>query len=154
MVSRCGHCALLLLLQVHLLKLFDNVEALTFARNGRNITSMSSSEGESVELLTPVTAGGPVESWMTAVEGEMFRSLRAITKEGVFTYAKQPRLEWIASVLGMVSLAGSQVRAQGCSQCTEEHLLMQADSACAATDSMFQKEVHATAQSLPVSLVA
>lgn len=29
-----------------------------------------------------------VESWMTAVEEEMKRSLRSITKEGVFHYAQ------------------------------------------------------------------
>jgi dynein heavy chain, axonemal len=95
--------------QVHLLKLFDNVKALAFTRNGRTVTGMSSSEGESFELATTVTAEGPVEVWMTAIEQEMFRSLKGITKEGIFRYAKEPRADWIASVLGMVSLAGSQV---------------------------------------------
>jgi dynein heavy chain, axonemal len=119
MTAYMPHTLLLLLLQlllvhyniaqVHLLKLFDNVKALAFARNGRTVTAMSSSEGESFELAAPVTAEGPVEVWMTAIEQEMFRSLRGITKEGIFRYAKEPRADWIASVLGMVSLAGSQV---------------------------------------------
>jgi hypothetical protein len=58
---------------------------------------------------TPVPCEGPVEAWMTAVEGEMRRTLATVTKEGVFFYAQTPRSRWIADSLGMVTLAGSQV---------------------------------------------
>lgn len=70
---------------------------------------MGSSEGETFLLREPVTVEGPVEGWMTAVEQEMSRSLRSITKEGVYRYASEERQEWITSVLGMVSLVGSQI---------------------------------------------
>lgn len=36
----------------------------------------------------PVAVEGPVEGWMTGVEGEMRRSLQVITKEGVWEYAQ------------------------------------------------------------------
>jgi hypothetical protein len=71
---------------------------------------MVSAEGESFELRTPVPCEGPVETWMSAVEAEMRRTLAAVTKEGVFYYAQTPRSRWISESLGMVTLAGSQVR--------------------------------------------
>lgn len=46
---------------------------------------------------------------MTGAEDEMRRSLHAITKEGVFKYASQPRLTWVEEQLGMVAVAGSQI---------------------------------------------
>lgn len=70
---------------------------------------MGSSEGETFLLREPVAVEGPVESWMTDVEVEMCKSLRSITKEGVFRYANEERQDWITSVLGMVSLVGSQI---------------------------------------------
>lgn len=99
----------LLVGQVHLLKLFDNVKSLSFGRGGKQVLGMSSSEGETFQMLNPVGVEGAVEVWMTAVETEMSSSLRMITKEGVFRYAKEERQEWIMSVLGMISLVGSQI---------------------------------------------
>lgn len=94
---------------MHLLKLFDNVKSLSFGRGGKQVLAMGSSEGETFELRAPVAVEGAVEIWMTAVEKEMSNSLRSITKEGVFRYANEERQEWITSVLGMVSLVGSQI---------------------------------------------
>lgn len=70
---------------------------------------MVSAEGESFDLRTPVPCDGPVETWMSAVEAEMRRTLAAVTKEGVFYYAQTPRSRWISESLGMVTQAGSQV---------------------------------------------
>lgn len=95
--------------QVHLLKLFDNVKTLYFGRGNKVVTGMESSENEAFSFKTPSQIEGPVESWMTLVEEEMKRSLRLITKEGVYNYAQQERTEWIKGVLGMVSLVGSQI---------------------------------------------
>lgn len=97
------------ILQVHLLKLFDNVKSLSFGRGGKHVLGMGSSEGEVFQLREPVAVEGAVEGWMTAVEHEMINSLRSITKEGVFRYANEERQEWIIAVLGMVSLVGSQI---------------------------------------------
>jgi hypothetical protein len=75
------------------------------------VAGMVSAEGESFDLRTPVPCDGPVETWMSAVEVEMRRTLAAVTKEGVFYYAQTPRSRWIGESLGMVTLAGSQVGA-------------------------------------------
>ncbi|CAM9109021.1 unnamed protein product [Choristocarpus tenellus] len=96
-------------IQVHLLKLFDNVKTLTFGRGNKQVVGMGSSEGEKFSLREFVPIEGPVENWMTSVEGEMGSSLRAITKEGVYNYAQEERQTWITTVIGMVSLVGSQI---------------------------------------------
>lgn len=96
-------------IQVHMLKLFDNVKEMQFARGNKIVEGMSSVEKEGFICRTPVTIDGPVESWMTACEDEMHRSLKDITKEGVFNYAKHDRTEWLKLVLGMVGLVGSQI---------------------------------------------
>jgi len=96
-------------IQIHLLKLFDNVKSFTFGRNNKIIEAMSSSEKESYNLVTPSPVDGAVETWMTAAEEEMHASLRSITKEGVFVYAQHDRTEWLKLVLGMTGLVGSQI---------------------------------------------
>lgn len=70
---------------------------------------MGSSEGETFLLRDPVSIEGPIESWMTAVEEEMTKSLHSITKEGLYRYGNEERQAWITGVLGMVSLVGSQI---------------------------------------------
>jgi dynein heavy chain len=97
------------LIQVHLLKLFDNVKDFTFARGNKIVTALASSEGEGFSLRTHAPVDGPVETWMTGAETEMRASLRAITKEGVFKYASTPRLRWVEEHLGMVAVVGSQI---------------------------------------------
>ena len=96
-------------IQVHLLKLFDNVKEMQFGRNNKIVEGMSSVETEGFVCRAPVPIEGPVESWMTSCEDEMHSSLQIITKEGVFHYASYPRTEWLKLVLGMVGLAGSQI---------------------------------------------
>lgn len=96
-------------IQVHLLKLFDNVKEFQFGRNYKTVEGMSSVEKEGFDCRTNVNVEGPIESWMTACENEMHASLRQITKEGVFMYASHKRTEWLKLVLGMVGLVGSQI---------------------------------------------
>jgi len=60
-------------------------------------------------MRTPVLIEGPVEAWMTSAEEEMKVSLRDITKEGVFIYAKNERTKWLQLVIGMTGLVGSQI---------------------------------------------
>jgi dynein heavy chain len=102
----------LLPLQPHLLKLFDNVKELSFGRagGGRAVLSLSSTEGETLRLAEPVSVdGAAVEVWLGRVEAAMKASLRAVTKEGVFSYASTPRLAWAEACLGMVAVLGSQI---------------------------------------------
>lgn len=96
-------------IQIHLLKLFDNVKLFQFQRGNTQVGGQTSSEGESYVFRTPSLIEGPVETWMSAVENEMHASLHQITKEGVFHYAHTERDRWIEQNLGMVTLAGSQI---------------------------------------------
>ncbi|MEW5308429.1 MAG: hypothetical protein WDW38_000392 [Sanguina aurantia] len=95
--------------QEHMLKLFDNCAALKFGRGNKSIVGMVSSEREAFEFRSPVPVDGAVEVWMTAVEGEMRKTLYQVTKEGIFHYAQAARTKWIADNLGMLTLVGSQV---------------------------------------------
>uniref|UniRef100_A0A7S2K9S5 AAA+ ATPase domain-containing protein n=1 Tax=Leptocylindrus danicus TaxID=163516 RepID=A0A7S2K9S5_9STRA len=98
-------------IQIHLLKLFDNVCRVGFKRGNKIISSMESSEGEMFDLKSQVTVEGPAEHWMTLIEEEMKHSLWIITKEAVYQYAHMERTNWIASekTLGMNSICGSQI---------------------------------------------
>ncbi|WIA10356.1 hypothetical protein OEZ85_010548 [Tetradesmus obliquus] len=96
--------------QEHMLKLFDNCAALKFGRGNKSIVGMTSSEGEGFAFRSQVPVEGAVEVWMTGVEAEMRRTLAVVMKEGVWNYARTPRAKWIVDCLGMVTLAGSQVR--------------------------------------------
>eukprot|EP00798_Chlamydomonas_sp_ICE-L_P031817 gene31817-7021_t len=95
--------------QEHMLKLFDNCALLKFGRGNKTVIGMVSSEKEAFDFRQPVPIEGAVEIWMTNVQAEMRRTLFAITKEGVFYYAKSPRTKWIGDNLGMVTLVGSQI---------------------------------------------
>ena len=101
-------------IQVHLLKLFDNVKAFTIspsASGGNKLTvaKMTSSEGETFEMRAPSIIDGPVETWLLLAEAEMQTSLQAISKEAVFEYAGAVRTDWIDKVLGMNACVGSQI---------------------------------------------
>lgn len=61
------------------------------------------------KFVDSVAVDGAVEQWMTAVEAEMRSTLRAISREGVFHYAKTPRLQWVDDNVGMVALVGTQI---------------------------------------------
>ena len=96
-------------IEVHLLKLFDNVKGMYFGRGGKIIEGMSSVEKEGFQFRTPSNVDGPVETWMTSAEDEMHVSLKSITKEGVFVYAQHERTEWLKICIGMTGLVGSQI---------------------------------------------
>jgi dynein heavy chain len=97
--------------QEHIIKMFDNVLKLQFGtgKNEKSVVGMASSEGEILNFNRPCIAEGRVEEWMTAVEVEMKKSNRSLTKEAIFHYASMDRLQWIQQYLGMVGLVGSQV---------------------------------------------
>jgi hypothetical protein len=70
---------------------------------------MISSERESFDFRTPVTAEGPVEERMLVTEHEMQQRLEQIMKEALIAYPKPHRMEWIQSTIGMVVLMVSQI---------------------------------------------
>ncbi len=96
-------------IQVHLLKLFDNVKTFRYNQANKEILGMISNEGEECSLSEPVPIKGAVEVWLSVFEQAMRTSLQKITKEGIYTYAHDDKKEWLYNVLGMVSLSGNQV---------------------------------------------
>eukprot|EP00924_Labyrinthula_sp_SR-Ha-C_P003608 maker-scaffold_3-augustus-gene-0.0-mRNA-1 protein AED:0.02 eAED:0.02 QI:0/0/0/1/0.5/0/3/0/4475 len=96
-------------IQVHMLKLFDNTKLLHFSKNMKQVVAISSSEGEEVFLSTKVQIDGPVEKWMLCVDQEMKNTVKNLSKRGIYDYVYMQRSEWIESVIGMVSVLGSQV---------------------------------------------
>jgi dynein heavy chain len=98
-------------IQIHLLKLFDNVKFFKFGKNNGTVDGMQEGGGakEAFGLRTPASTEGAVENWMSGVEDEMKASLQQISKEGVFSYAKSKRTEWLEDNLGMVVLVGTQI---------------------------------------------
>lgn len=70
---------------------------------------MESDEGEQYELREYIKAEKPVEDWMIKVEDEMICTLKKITKEQVFYYAKKERTVWVVENLGMTAIVGTQI---------------------------------------------
>jgi dynein heavy chain len=91
-----------------MIKLFDNCKALIFERS-KNISGMISDEGESYSFSEILKPEGAVEAWMHQVDMIMQKTLKSITKEGVFMCAKMERLKWIEKYLGMVVIVGAQI---------------------------------------------
>jgi dynein heavy chain len=97
-----------ILIQPQMIKLFDNCKALIFERS-KNISGMISDEGESYSFSEILKPEGAVEAWMHQVDMIMQKTLKSITKEGVFMCAKMERLKWIEKYLGMVVIVGAQI---------------------------------------------
>jgi dynein heavy chain len=92
-----------------LLKLFDACKLLRFENGGKLVTAMVSDEGEEYKFVMPVRPEGNVEDWMGRVDAEMKRTLHYYTKEAIFQYAREDRIDWIRKQIGMVSIIGTQV---------------------------------------------
>jgi dynein heavy chain len=95
-------------IQPHMLKLFDNCREMTFG-GAKKVNGMTSDESEHFDFNKTVLAQGAVENWMNDVDFEMQDSLLRLMKKGVFDYASQERVPWLAKQIGMVGLASSQV---------------------------------------------
>jgi dynein heavy chain len=52
---------------------------------------------------------GKVEEWMCRIDDEMKRTLTTLAKRAVYQYAKEDRIEWIRSQLGMIAVVGTQI---------------------------------------------
>jgi dynein heavy chain len=94
-------------IQPQLNKLFDNVKSLEFERG--KVTKVFSDEGEFFSFFEPYKPDGAVEVWMTKVDEIMLDTLRKLTKEGVFMYAKMDRAEWMFKYLGMIVIVTRQI---------------------------------------------
>jgi dynein heavy chain len=95
-------------IQPQLNKLFDNVKSFVFDKSNK-VSRVVSEEDESFALPEPYKPEGAVEIWMTKVDEIMISTLRKMTKEGVFNYAKMERVDWMKKYLGMIVLVAKQI---------------------------------------------
>lgn len=96
--------------QPHLKKCFEGIARLTFT-DELDITHIKSSENEEVELDTVISttdARGQVEKWLLQLESIMRSSIRKIMEQGIQSYPKSKRTEWIQAWPGQVVLAVTQ----------------------------------------------
>ncbi|XP_042345657.1 dynein axonemal heavy chain 11 [Plectropomus leopardus] len=99
---------------VHLSKLFDNMSDLEFAKNEqldnpKLAVGMYSKEREYVPFQTECCCYGPVEAWLTTLEGSMKECVRGHLSEAVSVYEDRPREQWILDYPAQVALTGSQI---------------------------------------------
>jgi len=94
--------------QEHMPKMFDNVSNVEFGKGAREALGLNSGEKEQCMFLTPVSTDNNIESWMTDMEETMKSSMAQMTKECVFNYGHQGRVEWLYKHIGQLGLATSQ----------------------------------------------
>jgi len=87
------------IVQEHIIKMYDNIASLKFARNTSSdlvVTALVSAEKEEMDLLNHVMTDSRVEEWMNVVLHEMRLANRKITKTALFYYCDHmTRLEWM-----------------------------------------------------------
>eukprot|EP01105_Mastigella_eilhardi_P016134 TRINITY_DN3695_c0_g1_i1.p1 TRINITY_DN3695_c0_g1~~TRINITY_DN3695_c0_g1_i1.p1 ORF type:complete len:4489 (-),score=1285.68 TRINITY_DN3695_c0_g1_i1:87-13553(-) len=102
-------------LQIHMIKLFDNVQSLRFGGStatgqaSKWVVGMCSSEGEVVDFRQQVAAEGSVEVWMSSIEAEMKATLRAIAKETVLQHVSLTFQNWLESFPAMCIFVVTQI---------------------------------------------
>lgn len=99
------------IIQQNLRTCFDNIMRLDI-KDGLDIQSMQSSEGEKVPLFKPQKVRGSVETWLALVEGAMKETIQKIMKAGhsdLLNTANIERKVWVLKHPGQVVTTISQV---------------------------------------------
>jgi len=100
--------------QPYLNKCFDAIKRVKFTtdKNSKEITAMTSPEGEIVPFTESCFAHGPVENWMNNIQHTMFSSLYLITKSALENYPVDgtKRADWLFVTAGQTILCCDQIK--------------------------------------------
>ena len=95
--------------QKHIPNIFmANITELKLSKS-KAVVGMRCEEEEDYDFRVQVKPDGPVEEWINKVADEMKRTMKLLSKEAVFYYAKDERTPWITGTLGQCCLVASQV---------------------------------------------
>ncbi|CAD7925016.1 unnamed protein product [Amoebophrya sp. A120] len=97
-----------LAVQPHMIKVFDNCKELSFPRP-KVVAGMWSEEKEFLTFHETQMAEGAIEDWLNRVDYQMQETLLRLSKKAVWTYASEPRIEWLQQYNGMVAILGTQI---------------------------------------------
>ncbi|OWF46435.1 Dynein heavy chain 6, axonemal [Mizuhopecten yessoensis] len=99
--------------QPHLGKCFGNIKSLnikSMPRQAAIVKSMTSAEGENVDMPRNLRVRGVVEQWLLGVEAGMFETVKRHLKEGLAGWTGTELQDWVLRHPGQVVITVAQIQ--------------------------------------------